>query len=188
MIKPIQKSILMSKPHPLPKGLIYYSKENGEYRLIDMTAKKFVGKMFAADIDTEYDDFYKLNPGQKIFHIFTLEIDELHKNKGWGSYLVDFAKKESYKRNCEGRLSLISYNYDNPPHAFYKKQGLVTTDEKVNKELDDCIKYGVRSCTREALSMYLPNVAPIKVYQNPKPSSTGELSFWGYLKKIFWKK
>ncbi len=184
MIKPVQKSILMTKTFPLPKGLIYHAKGKNEYRLIDIGAKKLVGTMTAFGIDVEHDDFYSLSPGQKIFHIFTLEIDKLHRNKGWGSYFVDFAKKESYEKNCEGRLSLISYNYDNPPHTFYKRQGLITTDAKINKELDDYLIHGVRSCTRDALYMYLPDVATEKVKQTTYVKEKHNKSFWEFFKKI----
>ena len=174
----------MTRPCPLPKGLIYHTKGKDEYRLIDIAARKLVGRMTAFDIDVQYDKFYKLKPGQKIFHIFTLEIEQFCQNNGWGSYFIDFAKKESYKRNCEGRVSLVSYNYDNPPHTFYKKQGFITIDKRTNKELDYCLKCGVRSCLREDLNMYLPVDTTENTMQNSEIEKASNGKIWKILKRI----
>ena len=69
---------------------------------------------------------------------------------------MNFAKHESVKKNCGKRISLVAYNYEKSPHAFYYKQGFVTLDERTNKILDEYVKNHWIPFRWDAMEMYLP--------------------------------
>lgn len=64
-------------------------------------------------------------------------------NKGYGKYLIDFAKNYSKQRGCNGYLLLKSDTSFTPhriPHLFYRKQGFTTLEPKIDKKMDRFIK------------------------------------------------
>ena len=157
MINSTSRTILLTKPiTKMPKGLIYKSKLGDYYRLIETKTGKYVGSMRAFPIfnDKSYYDNYGIN--DSVFYISHLEIESKFQQKGWGTYFIDFAKKECINQNCGNRVSLVAYNFENSPHAFYYKQGFVTLDERTNKILAEYVKNHWIPFHWDAMEMYLP--------------------------------
>ena len=155
MIKPINNFPYQYKKVNLPKGLIYNVSNKNLYNLVDTKNGVKVGKMFAY-VDKDYHLLYKKFPYLDVFYIDLLEIKKTERNKGWGKYLIDFVKKESYSKKCEGRVTLEAYNPDKPPHLFYKKLGFQTAFKEENQEMDECIKLGKNFRICDILPMFLP--------------------------------
>ena len=133
-------SSLTPRLKQFPKGLIYKVPNRSSYRLVDSKTGNLVGKMQAFPVDGYIYSYYNLNRDEKIFRIYSLDIEENEQNKGWGKYFIDFAKKESYRQGCEGRCNLVAYNPWKSPHIFYKKQGFITPEKGFNKTLDEYIE------------------------------------------------
>lgn len=139
----------------MPKRLIYNPGNSYYYNLFDCTSKKHVGEMVAYPKDCFETECYKDIKNGKTYHIATLRAFEEH--KGYGSDLINFAKHKSYDNDCEGRVSLIAYNFGVSPHTFYKKMGFVSNIPILNKFLDKCIRRNITHEFLDAVEMYLPN-------------------------------
>ena len=147
-----------------------------KYHLLDTKTGKQLGEMEARPVlyNIGNRSFYPQVAPYKSF-----EIDYLKSNvrdKGNGSKFITLAKNESKALDCKGRVHLIAsrvYDYDRPPHVFYKKMGFVSNSSKMNKYLDKCIKFGmnVSQSKSSPLCMYLP-YTPIEA---PKVSTLGKL-------------
>lgn len=155
MIKTIKPYYLTKNPSPLPRG-VFYKRGKCDYALADTRTGKLVGTMNAAATTFDPNFLYKKKEHEKIFHIFSLNILPEEQNKYWGKYFMNFAKKESYKQNCDGRISLVAYHHDVSPHLFYWKQGLRSNDNNVNRVLKKCIKEKKSPYFLDATAMYLP--------------------------------
>ena len=147
-----------------------------KYHLLDTKTGKQLGEMEARPV--------LYNIGNRAFYpqvapYKSFEIDYLKSNvrdKGNGTKFITLAKNESKALDCKGRVHLIAsrvYDYDRPPHVFYKKMGFVSNSSKMNKYLDKCIKFGmnVSQSKSSPLCMYLP-YTPIEA---PKVSTLGKL-------------
>ncbi len=156
MLNSINKSILTPRITSLPKGLIYKFAEDDVYRLIETKTGNLIGEMIATPEKYEYQKIYRMLPSEKIFRIHLFEIKGFYRRMKWGCYFFNFAKNESYKQGCEGRLSLNAYNPTSPPQIFYKKQGLVAVDKKVDKSLDLYLKNGYGVIDTSPCEMFLP--------------------------------
>lgn len=157
MISLTTKSILLTKPiKEMPKGLIYNHKNKDIYKLISLKDKKVVGEMRAYPIKNDKLYYKSEQENDTIFHISSLEIFEKMRNQGWGGLFIDFAKKESFNKNCKGKISLVAYNYEKSPHAFYKKQNFVTLDDETNRILDVYVENHWIPFHWDAMEMYLP--------------------------------
>ena len=156
MIRPISRNVLAHKPKPFPKGLIYNPRNSENYYLMSTKTGKFVGKMIARPIKNDKFCYADKEETDLIFYIHSLEIFPKYREKGWGSYFLDFAKKESFNKNCNGRSELIAYNYEESPQAFYYKNGYFTKDKEINKILEEYVKRGWKSFYWQATLMYLP--------------------------------
>ena len=167
MINPTRISILLTKPvKKMPKGLIYNPKGTDYYYLFASKTGKHVGTMRAYPIFNDKSYYADKGVNDSIFYISSLEIEPRHQKKGWGEYFIDFAKKESVKQNCDNRISLVAYNFEESPHAFYFKQGFVTLDESTNKILNEYVKNHWRPYHWVAMEMYLPENATKRTYHN----------------------
>ena len=155
MIKPINRFVLAHRPRPVPKGLIYEDAINTCFKLIETKTGNMVGVMTAFPIKSPAFTCYNLNPEEEELHISSLNIYPEHRNMGWGKYLIDFAKNIC-KKNYHGRLSLMAYNSEKPPHLFYKKQGLVALEDANEAILNDYIRQGITPGYLKAMDMYLP--------------------------------
>lgn len=180
MCKSILSPTITPKVNNFPTGLIYKIPKTNSYKLAD-TSGKLVGEINLLERFCKNSSFYNAEPYGRTLHIYSLAIKEEDWGKGWGSYLLDFAKKESYKRGCKGRCSLVAHYPGRPPHVFYKKNGFVTTNENTNLFLDECIKNNVKPTFLNAMDMFIP----IKEYMMPKATQKEEPK--GFLSKIFGK-
>ena len=178
----IPNSILYTKPlKQIPKGLIYKVPTNSSYRLFSTNDGSFVGKMYAYAKDCTNSSFYDVEPNGETFHIYSFEIFDEYKRKGWGEYFAQFAKNESYKQGCKGRTSLVAYNSDKSPHVFWWKQGFVTKDKDTNRLLDSYVQNNVSPWYMPAKDMFLPIE---KYMKKPKPISTEPPTFWEKVGKV----
>lgn len=142
------------KQAPFPKGIIYHFKERNHYLLADSKSGNLVGEISLMKRPCDNLSFYNTEPGAPTLHIYSLYVHA--RGKGWGDYLIDFAKGESYRQGCEGRCSLVAHHSGRAPHTFYKKKGFITTDEAYNNFLDDCNAQGRILYYAPAKSMFIP--------------------------------
>ena len=120
------KSVLLSKSiRTFPQNLIYVSPKVPDcYKMVN-AAGEFVGTMHARVKFREDSACYKEFLPCNVFHINSLEIEK--KRQGYGSDFVKFAKQESFKKECGGRVSLVAFNSTKSPHIFWWKQGFRST-------------------------------------------------------------
>ena len=157
------------KSKPLPKGIIYQFKADNHYTLADLKTGNFVGEMSLMKRPCDNLPFYNAPAGAPTLHVYSLRTYE--QGKGWGDYLIDFAKGESYRQNCEGRCSLVAHHSGIAPHTFYKKKGFITLDESYNNYLDKCNKQGRRLFYEPAKDMFIP----IAKFTGPKAKPKKEI-------------
>ncbi len=101
------------------------------------------------------------------------------KNKGYGTKMLNFAKKISAQNDCNGYFHLEANGSLMPmkiPHIFYRKYGMNTGDKKIDKKLDKFIKKN--------------KIAKINDFENifmfyPQINSQKNEKFFQKLKKIF---
>lgn len=164
-----------------PKGLIYEHRDKSAYSLMDTCSGNFVGEMSIILRACDNLPFYETEPNASTLHVYSLRVYD--QCKGWGTYLIEFAKKQSYKRGCEGRCSLVAHHSGRSPHPFYKKLGFVTMDQGYNDFLDMCVATGRRLYYENAKNMFIP--IP-KFAPKPKPLEIPkEKSFWQKVKDYF---
>ena len=63
--------------------------------------------------------------------------------KGLGTKMLDFAQVHSKKIGCNGFFHLTAscaYTPHKIPHVFYKKYGMTSNDQKIDRKLDKLIK------------------------------------------------
>lgn len=184
------KSILFTKPiKKMPKGLIYNHKNKDIYKLISLKNKKVVGEMRAYPIKNNKTYYKNEQKNDTIFHISSLEILPKEQRKGWGEIFINFAKKESFNKNCKGKISLIAYNYETSPQAFYRKHGFVTLDDKTNKILDEYVENHWIPFHWDAMKMYLPldkiNKPSVPILLKPENKFISIIKFILNLFKIY---
>ncbi len=130
-------SVLRTKSlKTLPETLTFC--KNSHYNLFSTKDGSLLGEMIAYPITLEKNAFYY--PGaKKSFNCFY--IDELIANvkkHGIGRTLINIAKKESYKKGCNGRINLVATCIDDSkisPQTFYYKMGFTTTNKKHLQEI-----------------------------------------------------
>ena len=155
-INAMNNTFLAPRIKSLPKGLIYKVPKNDIYHLIETKTGNLVGKMYAFPVKNGIKGVYDLSQDSNVFRVYSLKVPYEHCRQGWGSYFMQFAKTESYRRNCEGRLYLVSYNSECSPHIFYKKLGLKAVKKSMDVRLDEYIKKGYSPAWLPAEEMYLP--------------------------------
>ena len=179
MIQTITKTNLTPKIKSFPKGLIYRVPRTDFYKLIETKSGAIVGDMLAYPELNSVRNIYNVSAEKKVFKIYSLDINFFQQRKGWGEYFMNFAKQESYKQGCEGRLYLVAYNPFTSPHVFYKKQGLVARDKRINERLNSCIKKRDFFSGYPACEMYLP-FDNVNKYQEP----VKKIGFWQNIKRL----
>lgn len=148
-------SIVTQPLKKVPNELIYNYKNKNIYTMYDLKTQKVVGTMFSKPLELNTSNFYQdTKIPYNSYHICELEIFE--KLKGFGKKFINFAKRQSFRENCEGRVTLVAYNENKAPHIFYRKQGFTTNDEKVNSTLDEAIKNYESIKYLNSVEMYLP--------------------------------
>ena len=88
-------------------------------------------------------------------------IETRNKNQGWGTRILEFAKKYSKQIGCNGFMTLKadgSYTPKRIPHIFYRKFGFSTLESNTDKELDRFIKKGENATIKDfpCLLMHFP--------------------------------
>lgn len=178
----VKGSLLFIKPlKTMPDRLIYKTKTTIQdcihskdskvgkypayiYNMVDVkNGGKFVGKMIAAPILYQNPSmrFYQIPAPYKSFYIELLKTFE--RGNGYGKEFINFAKIESKKYGCEGRIHLIAsrlYDRLRPPHVFYKKCGFISKSALMNAYLDNCIKLNrpIGFAMSDNLDMFMPLV------------------------------
>lgn len=182
MIK-LNNSILNTKPlNKIPKGLIYKSPNSKVYYLTNTKTGECVGQMCAFAKDCTKSSFYDVEPNGTTFHIYSFEIYEEHKRKGWGTYFANFAKNESFNQGCKGRTSLVAFNPDKSPHVFWWKQGFITKEPETNRLLKHYNEKHISPSYMFAKDMFLPIPQFMK---KPKPKPEPPKTFWGKVVNFF---
>ena len=174
--KHIPNILIYTVEKPLRNGAIrHYSK------LIDLQQGKLLAYM-----NTEKELITK---DQMIVpSLYVDVIKSFYKNKGYGTQLMNYAKKLSDKLGCEGNIHLIASSEFDPkraPHMFYRKFGMNTGNYLIDSKIDKFIRKN-KKATREdfpSIEMYYP---PVKSDINPDelPKRNNE-SFWKSLFKKF---
>ena len=156
MISALNSALIAPRIKPLPKGLIYRVPKSDIYHLIETRTGELVGKMVAFPITNGLKQIYDVPQESKVFRVYSLKIDPLRRNEKWGSYFMQFAKNESNRQECDGRLYLVAYNSEYAPHVFYKKQGLKAVDKRMDQKLNEFIKKNENPIWLPSSEMYLP--------------------------------
>ncbi len=175
-----QNSILFTKPlRKLPKQIIYKAYKpiidieddsvfprlipGFSYKMADTKTGQVLGEMIAAPV-VKYNRKNEFYPEELPYVSFFIHlIKTFSQGEGFGTKLIELAKRESVNYGCEGRVHLISsriFDRNNPPHIFYKKNGFISNSQEMNDYLDNCIKSGTKldvySDKADNLNMYLP--------------------------------
>ena len=112
----------------------------------------------------------------------------VQKGKGYGTQLMNYAKKLSKQLGCGGNIHLVAcdeFAPNRPPHIFYKKLGMNTGNYLVDTKIDSFIKKNKNAVRGDFpnIEMYYP---PVKSEINPDELPYVEDGFWKSLfKKIF---
>lgn len=116
-----------------------------------------IGKMEAFPNFVCHQGFYPNTQNYTSFYI--AELKTFPQRIGTGSKLIEIAKTESFKRNCGGKIHIISYNENSPPHKFYRKLSFDTQNKEKLQITDECIKNKKDlppSLHRKSMHFYLP--------------------------------
>lgn len=189
-------SILNRKPlQQVPKELIYTLKAvatdftTGKSRIVnvhnmaDTATGHYVGQMVTQarkKVDCTY--IYPNKITCDALEIIRLIMEE--RRMGYGSKFIEFAKHESRKKGCEGRVFALAsrlYDRNHPSHIFYRKKGFTSVNPKINKILDECIEQGKDLDIEYAdnLFMYLP------VKEKPSKVSRVFQKIKNFIKNLF---
>ena len=156
------KSVLQLKPQKtLPKYLIYFDRKKDNYTLLSSSSGQILGKMNARpEYIFDKHTYYPNLRGYSSLYIGSLK-SEIRRH-GIGRTLINFAKLESVRRGCEGRIHLIAKNVtkeqDNPPIVAYRKMGFDSQYRWAIANADRYIKTGIEQSTMSntSIPMYLP--------------------------------
>lgn len=154
-----QKYIETKRPAPLSN---YYAYENdGTYKICDRALNR-VGDMVAfPERIKEHATYYPDSKNYASLYVANLFVAKEHRGKGVGKALMNIAKSESQRRNCNGRVHLIAEHTDlsqPPPHIFYRKNGLASQDWVKIDKIDTMIDYGTTLTKNQrfpSIPMYL---------------------------------
>ena len=181
MIKPINQTLLTPRVKELPKSLIYKVPTIGCYRMFETKTGNYLGEM-RAFTEKNIRKIYDMDEDSQIYRVYSLKIKSSERHKGWGTCFMNFAKRQSYRTGCEGRMFLIAYNPLRAPQIFYKKLGFAAVDKSVDKVLDNCIKTNVQPLSHPACMMYMPLE---KVQEEQKEQKeVNKTNFWGRVKRF----
>lgn len=99
-------------------------------------------------------------PDKDIYHSFYISrIKAKEMRKGIGTKLINLAKAESRRYDCDGRIHLDAVNESNPPFYFYRKMGFDSQDKQKIEIIDKYRALGEplpQKYRKWCLAMYLP--------------------------------
>lgn len=78
--------------------------------------------------------------------------------QGFGTALINFAKKFSKKIGCEGNIHLLadtSFSTGRVPHPFYIKMGMNCADKSINKKIQKFIAKNKNMMPKDVESVYM---------------------------------
>lgn len=150
-----------SRLKKLPEYLIYNDTKKDTYTLFSTKTKKVLGSMqaypeFIFDRRTYYPNEIGYNS------LYIASIISFIKGCGVGTALINLAKKESIRRNCEGKIHLVARNItgepDNIPIIFYRKLHFNSQYIYLMKNIDTFLKREKELSTQAMKStpMYMP--------------------------------
>lgn len=101
--------------------------------------------------------------GKNVPSLYIQKLISSSKGLGFGTAMLNFAKRYSKSLGCGGRFHLLSssaYLPQKSPHVFYKKFGLNTGKPMIDKKLDKFVRKGKNSTYRdfEDITMYYPAI------------------------------
>ncbi len=145
----------------LPEYLIYNDAKKDTYNLFSTKTKKIMGSMqaypeFILDRRTYYPNEIGYNS------LYIANITSFVKGCGVGTALINLAKKESIRRNCEGRIHLVARNItgepDNIPIIFYRKLHFNSQYSCLMKNIDAFLKgeKALSTQSTKSIPMYMP--------------------------------
>ena len=109
------------------------------YKMLDTSSMQEVAKMVAKPV-RYFFPFQSYYPTKKPYKSFYVEyIGTNFSGFGYGTKLINLAKKESERLGCGGRVNLLAsrvYDPKRPPHVFYKKCGFTSNNKFMNYILD----------------------------------------------------
>lgn len=130
------------------------------HRMFDTKTGQYVGEMITQPFKNISSSL--IYPGEtKIRALEIVRLLVFKRRKGYGSKFINFAKHESNKYKCDNHVFLLAsciYDPQYPSHVFYRKQGFITPEKKINKILDNCISKHENLDLNDAknILMYIP--------------------------------
>ena len=134
------------KNKPLKKIPEYICYRHPKSNLYIMADKKgcIVGRMNAhPKYVPDSDTYYPGESGYYSFYINRLFVNKEFRNKGIGKAFLNIAAKESYRRNCDGKVHLIAAILEGggkPPQKLYRKYGFDSRNKYHIALIDKAIK------------------------------------------------
>jgi len=149
------------------KTLLYRYPGTYDYRLFDVKSGKYLGKI-------------NMDKREKELYIKWLKICDGEQRKGYGTFLLDFAKKMSEQMGFNGRLELLASilpgSLNTPPHIFYRKYGFTSNNRKMLSKIDRCIKNNKQLTSEDP---------QIHMYYEPKKSKSNIITLFGnFIKRV----
>lgn len=176
-------SVLLTKPiKSFPQNLIYNSQKSPDFYTMANEKGELVATMLASVKHKETSSVYKEFLPYKTLFIRSLNVRQ--PNKGYGKAFVEFAKQESYKKGCEGKVSLVAYNPSKSPHLFWYKQGFRSTKDFENDFFERSLALNLSLSYYDAIDMFLPRLLPEKTEHLRKSAPSLEKKPQGFREKI----
>lgn len=158
--------------HKFPRELIYHNSnryngiENSDvYTIFKIDKPKQFARLCCLPATVDRDG----QKNVKSLYIWRLFSSPVH--SGLGTKALDFAKTVSKKDGCNGYFHLDAHGGFTPhciPHIFYKKYGMNTESDVINKKMDKFIKkkkYATYKDFKNLMMFYPPIEKPITRFQ-----------------------
>ncbi len=147
------------------------------YKMIDTQKGIDAGQMIARPVRNVINR--SVYPDEINFDAFKIEkLKVTEPRQGYGKELIKYAKLESKKYNCQGRVFLSAttkYDHKNPSHIFYRKMGFETASSRINKAFDRCISENKKPKWYHTNDMFM--YIPIENKKQSIPELSGLFSF-----------
>ena len=131
---------LLPISRPNIKTLIY----NNKWRYNIAKDGKYAGYMRAhPDFIEDNNIYYPRIKNYFSFYIKHLFIENEFRNQGLGRILLNIAKKESFRYDCDGKVHVVAGRLcgeEKLPHKFYRKNGFDSQYKTDIKLIDNAIK------------------------------------------------
>ena len=141
----------------VPEYICYRHPKKDLYVMVNKEGK-LVGRMNAHPNYVEDKSYYPGESDYYSFYISRLYIDKEFRNKGAGTAFLNIAAKESYRRNCDGKVHLIAKAImgEKRPHKLYRRYGFDSQKKDHIKLIDQAIEDKTDVQQLYYTPMYLP--------------------------------